>query len=126
MTDQGPSGVKTGWTLILRFLTETCETSARLRWRWMPLLEISHFFVMSRFYLFMGWFVLIDLKPIASMPVGALILLAGGGLSYTAGGLIYGLKKPNISPNFGFHELFHVFVLLGSILHYCMVLLYIL
>ena len=108
------------WMSIAIWAIAFCGIAVKLLWfnapRWLY----------TGFYLFMGWFVLIDLKPIASMPVGALILLAGGGLSYTAGGLIYGLKKPNISPNFGFHELFHIFVLLGSVLHYCMVLLYIL
>jgi hemolysin III len=60
------------------------------------------------------------------MPAMALALLASGGLSYTAGGIIYGLKKPNLSPIFGFHELFHVFVLLGSLMHYLLVLIYVL
>ena len=73
----------------------------------------------------MGWFVLVDLKPLNNLPVGALGLLVGGGVSYTIGGLIYGLKRPILTPRFGFHELFHVFVLMGSLLHYLMVLIYI-
>ena len=56
----------------------------------------------------------------------ALVLLAGGGIAYTVGGIIYGLKRPVISSAFGFHELFHLFVLLGSLMHYFMVLVYIL
>ena len=53
-------------------------------------------------------------------------MLVGGGIAYTAGGVIYGLKRPVLTPDFGFHELFHLFVLLGSLLHYGMVLFYIL
>ena len=47
-------------------------------------------------------------------------------LSYTIGGVIYGLKKPDLFRTFGFHELFHCFVLLGSLLHYLVVAIYIL
>ena len=42
--------------------------------------------------------------------VAVFTLIAAGGLCYTAGGIIYALKKPNFSINwFGFHELFHAF-----------------
>mgnify|MGYP000946875598 CR=1 FL=1 len=56
----------------------------------------------------------------------AIALLAAGGISYTIGGVIYGLKKPDLFRSFGFHELFHCFVLLGSVLHYLVVAIYIL
>jgi len=78
------------------------------------------------FYVLMGWFALIDVTPLAAMPAGALALIFGGGIAYTVGGLIYAFKKPNLFPNFGHHELFHIFVLLGSLQHYLLVLLYIL
>ena len=60
-----------------------------------------------------------------SMPAPAIALLAAGGISYTIGGLIYIMKRPNLSPVIGFHELFHLFVLAGSIFHYLMVFLYV-
>lgn len=47
-------------------------------------------------------------------------------MSYTIGGVIYGLKKPDLFRGLGFHELFHCFVLLGSLLHYLVVAIYIL
>ena len=59
------------------------------------------------------------------MPAPAIALLAAGGISYTIGGLIYIMKRPNLSPVIGFHELFHLFVLAGSIFHYLMVFLYV-
>ena len=60
------------------------------------------------------------------MPSPAVELLAAGGLSYTVGGIIYILKKPNFSRLIGFHELFHLFVIAGSVCHYLMVMLYVL
>jgi hemolysin III len=46
-------------------------------------------------------------------------LIAVGGACYTAGGLIYGLKRPNPSPRwFGFHEIFHSLTVAGFICQY--------
>ena len=79
----------------------------------------------TSFYLLMGWAILADLSVLSRMSAGALVLLVAGGLSYTTGGLIYGLQKPNFSKTFGHHELFHLFCLAGSLFHYLLVLLYI-
>ncbi len=47
------------------------------------------------------------------------ILLAVGGLCYSAGAVVYALKRPNPSPTwFGFHEVFHAFTLAGFITQY--------
>ena len=51
-------------------------------------------------------------------------LVIAGGLSYTVGALVYGLKRPNPSPRwFGFHEIFHVGTVGGYVCHYVAVLL---
>ncbi|WP_343119457.1 hemolysin III family protein [Clostridioides difficile] len=42
------------------------------------------------------------------------------------GAIIYIIKKPNISPEFGFHEIFHIFIMIGSLFHFLAVLLYVL
>ena len=76
-------------------------------------------------YILMGWAILADLPAIAAMPLPAIALLAAGGICYTAGGLIYLFKRPNLSPSFGFHELFHILVIFGSLFHYFMVLFYV-
>ena len=47
-------------------------------------------------------------------------------VSYTVGGVIYIAKKPNLGLMIGFHELFHLFVIVGSVCHYLMVFLYVL
>ncbi len=76
-------------------------------------------------YIAMGWAILFDISIFQSMSGIAVFLLAAGGLSYTIGGVIYILKKPNISAAFGFHELFHIFVLLGSLFHFFMIFFYV-
>lgn len=76
-------------------------------------------------YLLMGWAIIFDFKVLTTMPTGALALLMAGGLSYSIGAFIYIIKKPNISEKFGFHELFHIFILIGTLFHFLCVLLYI-
>lgn len=79
----------------------------------------------TAFYLAMGWFILVDVTSLGAMKLGGIVWLALGGVFYTIGGIIYGIKKPNLSESFGFHELFHVFVLLGSLCHFLCVYGYI-
>lgn len=74
-------------------------------------------------YLIMGWIVLIPIVTLVeTMPAFSLSLLFAGGIMYTIGAIIYGFKWPNPQPGFfGFHEIFHVFVSLGALLHLCTV-----
>ena len=83
--------------------------------------------VSAGLYLGMGWLsVLVFMPLVKSMATGGIIWLCLGGLFYTVGGVIYGLKKPNIDkPWFGFHELFHLFVLAGTFCHFMMMYLYV-
>ena len=47
------------------------------------------------------------------------VLLALGGLLYTVGGVVYGLRRPNPLPRwFGFHEVFHLFTVVAFAAHY--------
>lgn len=77
------------------------------------------------FYLLMGWMVVFFIKDLYNNvdPIG-FNLLAFGGILYSIGGVIYMIKKPNISKTFGFHELFHLFILGGSLSHYVLVFQY--
>jgi len=83
--------------------------------------------VSSGLYIGMGWLsVLVFIPLVKSMPLGGVLWLVLGGIMYTVGGIIYGLKKPNIDkPWFGFHELFHLFVLAGTFCHFIMMYFYI-
>ena len=76
-------------------------------------------------YLAMGWAVLLDWNGFAQMPSGCLALIAAGGIAYTVGAVIYMIKKPNISKDWGFHELFHIFILIGSFFHFIAVLYFV-
>ena len=71
-------------------------------------------------YIGLGWvavFVLTDILHFAG--VAAMVLLAAGGLLYTAGGIAYGIKKPNPWPGtFGYHEVFHAMTIVAAICHY--------
>lgn len=51
--------------------------------------------------------------------VAVFVLICTGGALYTAGGIVYGIKRPNPSPRwFGFHEVFHSFTILAFASHY--------
>ncbi len=55
----------------------------------------------------------------AGIAIAALVLVAAGGVLYTLGGVVYGLKRPNPWPQyFGFHEVFHTFTILAFVTHY--------
>ncbi len=75
-------------------------------------------------YLVMGWLVLVPMVSLVkNMPRVALIFLVAGGLSYTIGAVIYACKRPNPRPGFfGFHEIFHLFISGGAILHLVMLI----
>lgn len=75
----------------------------------------------------MGWLAVIVVYPLVnSLQTGALIWLSIGGVFYTIGAVIYALKKPDPYPGIlGFHEIFHLFVLLGTFSHFWMIYRYI-
>ena len=78
--------------------------------------------VTSTVYIAMGWLAVFAIYPLWRVlgTRGVLWLLAGGVL-YTVGGVLYALKWPGRdNPRFGCHEVFHVFILLGSIAHFAM------
>jgi hemolysin III len=70
-------------------------------------------------YIGMGWASVLALPALlAALPSEAIMLLFLGGVAYTIGGIIYALKKPNPLPHiFGFHEIFHLLVIVGAALH---------
>ncbi|MGI2328721.1 PAQR family membrane homeostasis protein TrhA [Planococcus sp. YIM B11945] len=79
-------------------------------------------------YIAMGWIIIFAIVPLAnSLSLNGLLLLIAGGLFYTIGGIIYGIK-PNVwaFKKLGFHEIFHVFILLGSLCHFLAVYFYVL
>ena len=72
-------------------------------------------------YLAMGWMIILSMKPLLdNLPTNGLILLLSGGIIYTIGAAIYGIG----SKKRYFHSVFHIFVLMGSILQFFSILLY--
>lgn len=81
----------------------------------------------SLIYLVLGWLAVLLLRPLTQViPLSGVLTLLLSGVLYTAGGVMYALKWPlRDAPRFGFHEVFHVFILLGSVVFYLFLLLYI-
>ncbi len=79
-------------------------------------------------YLLMGWLVVVAVLPIyRALALSGFVHLVLGGMFYSLGALIYGLKWPDITTkHFGFHEIFHIFVMLGSLFHFFMMYFYVL
>ena len=79
----------------------------------------------TAFYLIMGWSIVFDWKSLTLLPAGAVALLLCEGISYSIGAICYIIKKPNLSKLLGFHEIFHIFILLGTLFHFLTVLFYV-
>lgn len=88
--------------------------------------------ITTAIYIIMGWAVIIAIYPLIQVfkeanNLKSLIWLVAGGIFYTIGGIIYALKIPKTKwKGFGFHEIFHIFVMLGSACHYWFVIRYVL
>ena len=76
-------------------------------------------------YVIMGWLcVLAAPQMLSVLQTDTLIWLGIGGVLYTLGAVVYATKIFNLIPGkFGFHEIWHIFVLLGALAHYVSVLL---
>ena len=71
-------------------------------------------------YLAMGWAAVFFLPDfLRAGGVAVLVCVVAGGLLYSAGGVVYGIRRPNPSTRwFGFHEVFHSFTLAAFAVHY--------
>ncbi len=78
-------------------------------------------------YVAMGWLGVIGIGEfLRLLPVGAIIWLAAGGLFFTVGAVVYVTQTMNFVPGvFGFHEVWHLFVIGGCFCHYMLILLYV-
>jgi hemolysin III len=72
-------------------------------------------------YILMGWIIIFAIKPLfETLPAGGLALLICGGLTYTLGTIFYSWKKLPFN-----HAIWHLFVLGGSICHFCSIMFYV-
>jgi hemolysin III len=72
-------------------------------------------------YLALGWLGLVAFVPLYDATGwDGVVLVAGGGVCYTVGAIVHAARRPDPWPEtFGYHEIFHVFVILAALLHYC-------
>lgn len=123
------------FVLIAGTYTPVCLLALRGAWGWSLLALVWGFalagillkalwmgaprWLSTGIYVLMGWLVLVAFVPLRDALSGpAFGLLAAGGLSYTLGALIYAVKWPPFRSRwFGYHELFHLFVMGGSVFH---------
>jgi len=84
----------------------------------------QHRYVYTGIFVLMGWTLMIRIgEALEHLSSAGVYLAVAGGLSYTVGAVIYAVKWPNpIKGLFGFHEVWHVMVLLGFGFHYAMIL----
>lgn len=83
--------------------------------------------ISTALYIAMGWLIIFAAGPLAgSVPAPGFWLLVAGGIFYTVGGLIYGCKPKFLKTKYmGFHEIFHIFIMLGSLAHFLCVYLFV-
>ena len=90
-------------------------------WRQLPK------YVTNTLYIALGWMPVALVGSGASLPVGALALMAAGGLVYSVGFVIFVVERPNPWPGiFGFHELWHLLVMIAAALHFALMWFYVL
>jgi hemolysin III len=77
-------------------------------------------------YILMGWLAVGLVGQLdGALPLGAVAWLVLGGLIYTLGAVLYALKWPKLWPNvFGFHDMWHLFVIGGALCHYLVAWIY--
>jgi hemolysin III len=112
-----------GWSLFLAVWSLAVAGSVvKLFFRHLPA------WLTAALYVGMGWMAVVAFVPLLeTLPVAAFNWLLAGGIFYTLGAVIYAVERPDPFPDvFGFHDIFHVFVLAGSSFHFVFMLRYVL
>ncbi|MCM3402542.1 hemolysin III family protein [Cytobacillus oceanisediminis] len=78
-------------------------------------------------YIAMGWIIVFAFSPLSeSLSSTGVMLLLLGGILYTVGGVIYAIKPKFLEfKHLGFHEIFHIFIMMGSMAHFLCVFMYV-
>jgi hemolysin III len=93
--------------------------AAGIVFEWMPIPAPRGY--VTTVYMALGWIGAFSFIPLyESTGWAGVLLIAGGGLLYTIGAIVHAAHTPDPWPEtFGYHEIFHVFVILAAVLHYC-------
>ncbi|MDK2564304.1 hemolysin III family protein [Romboutsia sedimentorum] len=112
----------TGWILFgIIFMAAVAGVCFKLIWfncpRW----------ISTVIYVAMGWISIFLIVPLyKALSLQGIALLIGGGVFYTIGALIYATKPEFLKSKYlGFHEIFHVFIMLGTLTHFFCVFKYV-
>ncbi|KGA96576.1 hemolysin [Alkalihalobacillus alcalophilus ATCC 27647 = CGMCC 1.3604] len=112
----------TGWT-IFGIVTTLAVLGVIFKMTWFNCPR----WLSTALYIGMGWIIIFAFSPLADvLSTMGLFLLILGGVFYTIGGIIYALKPKQFEfKHFGFHEIFHIFIMLGTTAHFLSVFLYV-
>ncbi|MBO1582047.1 hemolysin III family protein [Bacillus sp. XF8] len=106
---------------VLVYATAICGIVFKMFWfncpRWLS----------TAIYLMMGWLIVLFFAPLSeNLSMEGILFLVLGGIFYTIGGFIYGAKPKWLEFKYmGHHEIFHIFVLLGSLAHFLCIYFYV-
>lgn len=123
------------YVLIAGSYTPVCVLALESPWKWILLITVwtlavvgvikkflwkAPRWISTLMYLSMGWLAVVMFPALwNSLPGAFLGWIIMGGLAYTIGAIIYGFKKPDPIPEwFGFHEIWHLFVMAGTFSHF--------
>lgn len=124
------------YVLIAGSYTPVCLLALEGGWKWGVLITVWSLaaigivkkflwtstprWLSTLFYLGMGWLAVIIFPELwGTLPQAFLVWVAIGGAAYTIGAVIYGIKKPNLIPEWlGHHEIWHLFVMAGTFSHF--------
>jgi hemolysin III len=111
-----------GWTLLAGvWVIAVMGIVLRSVWRQVPK------YITSALYIALGWMTVLLVFAGVDVPTSALVMMAAGGVVYSAGFVIFVIEKPNPWPGvLGFHELWHLLVVGGALLHYIVIYTYVL
>ena len=114
---------KSGWILFsIVSIIAICGIIFKLAW-----FNCSRVLSTS-IYILMGWLVIFAFEPLLiALSTNGVTLLIFGGVLYTIGGILYAIKPDwQLFKYLGYHEVFHIFILLGSLSHFLCIYFYVL
>lgn len=113
----------TGW-LIFSIVTSIAVLGVIFKMVWFNCPR----WLSTALYVAVGWIIVFAFSPLSNtLSISGVLLLLLGGILYTIGGVIYAVKPKFLEfDHFGFHEIFHIFIMLGSLAHFLCVYLYVL
>lgn len=132
------------YVLIAGTYTPVCLIPLRGGWGWSLLISIwaiamigitlkllwfnAPRWLYTMFYVIMGWMIILAFFPLVkTVPLSGVLWLIIGGLMYTIGAIIYGTKWSKLNfKRINFHDIFHIFVLYGSLCHFWLMFKYVL